>query len=114
MSNLVIKAKEGGTLFLQGKAVFRITSHVQGTGTSENNKKEYGMVTTKEEFDKKYANHDYIAILAVAPITYKLAYLFGCFNFERGTPRREIFTFWYRLLGTREWVEWFTAEPYMD
>jgi hypothetical protein len=121
MSNITVKSKEGGQYFREGKTVFRITTAAHPGAPPEtnyeitpNSKKEYGMVTTKEEFDKKYASHDYLSILAMAPITYKLAYIYGCLNFEKGVPRKEVFTFWYRFLGTREWVEWFTVQPYID
>lgn len=72
------------------------------------------MVTTKEEYEKKLASHEYISILHVAPLTYKLAYLYDCLNRELGTSRSETFTFWIRTLGTQEWTEWFIVLPYLD
>ena len=89
-SNIEIKDPNGTKKFLAGNIVFKIT-----TGDI------YGMVTSKEEYEKKLAAHEYISILHIAPLTYKLAYLYGCLNYERGKSRDQTFTFWHRTINIR-------------
>lgn len=105
-ANIDVKDSTGVKKFLTGNTVFKVThgpeNHI------------YGMVTTKEEYEKKLSSHEYIAILHVAPLTYKLAYLYGCLNRERGNARAEPFTFWHRAIGTQDWIEWFVVHPYCD
>jgi len=110
-ANIVVKDKEGVGKFLAGGTVFKITVH---TFPSPEEKSIYGMVTTKEDYEKKLSSHEYIAILHISPLTYRLAYLYGCLNHVKSTPRTEIFTFWSRSIGKREWTEWFIVYPYTD
>lgn len=94
--------------FLRGGVVFKITA-------SEGDKERVcGMVNTREEYEKKLADHYYVSVLHIAPITYRLAYLYDCLNREKGVPREETFTFWYRIIGKRDWIKWFVVSPYID
>lgn len=102
--NIVVKDAGGVKKFLSGNYVFKI----------ECDTKMRGMATTKEEYEKKLASHQYISILHVAPLTYKLAYLYDCLNREKGTPRGDTFIFFLRAVGTQEWTEWFSVRPYLD
>ena len=109
--NMTIKDKDGARFFLKEEAVFKITKLLPGRSEGI---VDHGMVNTKSDYEKKLADHQYISILMVAPLTYKLAYLYGCLNFKKGTPRAEVFTFHYRMIGKRDWVEWFSVNPYTD
>jgi len=107
-SNIEMKNKTFSPLFLEGKSVFRIVVVIDGVP------KDPGIVTTKEDYDKKLASHDYVAILHLAPLHYKLAYLFGCLNREKGVARKEEFMFMAREIGKHTWVEWFGVGAYVD
>jgi len=113
MSNIVLLSQEGSKKFLSGTAVFRIiASHVNENGETVITEK--GIATTLQDFERILSEHEYFSILCLAPITYKIAYLYGCLNFERGVPRKEIFTFWYREIKSSKWCEWFVVNPYKD
>lgn len=113
MSNVVIKDKNGVKKFLAGGVVFKITYRDAKSG-EKGDEKMCGMVTTKEEYEKKLSTHEYLSIIHVAPLTYRLAYLYECLNREKGVPREVIFTFWHRTIGQRDWTEWFVVHPYSD
>lgn len=107
-SNISIIDRDGISSFCSGNTVFKITA---SGGTKE---RVCGMVNTKEEYEKKLADHYYVSVLHIAPVTYRLAYLYDCLNREKGIPREETFTFWYRVLGKHEWIKWFAVSPYID
>jgi len=113
MSNIVLISNEGSKKFQSGTAVFRIIAN------SINEKKEVvirekGIATTVQDFERLLSEHEYISILHLAPLTYKIAYLYGCLNFEKGNPRKETFIFWYREIKSQKWNEWFVVNPYKD
>jgi hypothetical protein len=107
-----IEMKDGGaeSLFLQGKAVFKITSstsHTKGV-------RDVFMVTDTDEYFKKFLAHQYSPLLSIVPIYVKLAYLYDCLNRTSGSTRSEQFTFWWRIIGKDEWKIWFIVNPYND
>src|SRR5207247_2584790 len=97
-----VKDKEVSNTFLAGGLVFQIHTFSQGL------LKDKGIVVTKEEYHKLLDSHDYLSILHIAPLHYRLAYLYGCLNMEKGVPRKETFIFYYREIGKRIWKEWFS------
>jgi hypothetical protein len=103
-----LKSKDSGPSFLEGNSVFRI-SVLDGEKVIDP-----GIVTTFEDYERKLTSHLYVSILFVAPIHYKLAYLYDCLNREKGAPRKETFIFYIREIKTREWKEWFVVHPYED
>lgn len=113
MTNIILLSKEGSKKFLSGTAVFRIISN-SITEDGEVIVTERGIATTVHDYERLLSEHEYISILHLAPLTYKVAYLYGCLNFERGVPRKETFTFWYRELKSQKWNEWFFVNPYKD
>lgn len=113
MSNIILKSKEAAHRFLKGEIVFRITS----SKTHENGEiyvADKGIVTTFSDFEKLLAKHEYISLIHLAPLIYKISYVYGCLNIEKGMPREETFTIWYRELSKHEWKEWFIIQPYKD
>lgn len=113
MSNIKLISNDASKKFISGNVVFRIiASYMNEKG--EIIVAEKGMVTTVQDYERLLSEHEYISILYLAPLTYKLAYLYGCLNFERGGTRKETFTFWYREIGSRKWSEWFIVHPYRD
>lgn len=106
--NIIVKDKEAGERFLTGKSVFQIVTIHAETPIDKS------LVTTKEDYEKKLDSHEYISILHVAPLHYKLAYIYGCLNRVRGTPRDEKFLFYTREIGKREWALWFEVLSYKD
>ncbi len=112
MSNIVIHSKEASQKFLDGKAVFKITSSKIRNGKEITTDR--GIVTTLVDYQKLLLNHEYISIVHLAPLIYKIAYVCECLNLEKGKPRNETFIFWYRELSKHEWHKWFTVQPYKD
>jgi hypothetical protein len=107
---LEIKDYEAESLFLQEKAVFKITSstiHTKGH-------RDVFMVMDKDEYYKRLLSHQYSPLLNICPIFVKLAYLYECLNRKNGISRDEQFTFWWRLIGKDEWKMWFIVNPYND
>lgn len=109
MSNIQLKSKDSGQKFIQGKGVFRIVAC-----NGEDTKTDKGIVTTYADFEKRLQTHDYISLIHAAPLIYKIAYIYGCLNFEKGKPREETFTFLFRELSKHDWIEWFVVKPYSD
>lgn len=107
-SNILVIDRDGTLSFLNGVSVFKIIA------LGKDGERICGMVNTKEEYEKKLADHYYVSVLHISPITYRLAYLYDCLNREKGVAREETFTFWYRILGKHEWVKWFVVSPYID
>jgi hypothetical protein len=117
--NIQVLTKDGIQLFESGNYVFRITSSKKSDVTSEgkprNNSFKYiNIVTTKDEYERKLSLHQYNPLLFLAPLTYRLSYLYGCLNREKGTSRKEIFMFWLRKIGDHQWIPWFSINPYVD
>lgn len=106
--NIVVKDKEAGERFLSEKSVFQIVTILNDQPIDKS------LVTTLEDYEKKLLSHDYISILFIAPLHYKLAYLYGCLNLVKGTPREQRFIFYTREIGKREWNLWFEVSPYKD
>ena len=44
----------------------------------------------------------------------RIAYLHGCLNYSLNQPRSEVYTFWWREIGTDKWDVWFRVNPYND
>ena len=108
--------------FRRGNIVFRVTAHPPGTIPPENGVsgeeaykgREYRMVMTNEDYGKKLLSHRYTSLLYCSSLELRLAYLFGCLNFDFDVTRREDFVFWWRQLGTYRWHLWFVVRPYDD
>lgn len=108
--HIVVIRHNVSTLFLAGKIVFKILkSTKEGVKPTD-----YWMCTTHQEYQTRLESHEYIPILFVAPLTYKLAYLYGCLNRVRGIPRTDTFVFLFREIGKPDWKEWFIVHPYKD
>lgn len=110
MSNIILKSKEASQKFQKGEAVFRIVFK-KGDEVKLEDK---GIVTTLADFEKLLSKHEYISLIHLAPLVYKIAYAYGCLNLEKGNPRKETFTFLFREIGKHEWKEWFIVQPYTD
>lgn len=106
--NITVKDKEAGERFLSGKSVFQIVTILNDTPIDKS------LVTTRDDYEKRIGSHDYISILHIAPLHYKLAYLYSCLNTTKGIARNEMFVFYIREIGKREWSEWFRVLPYSD
>lgn len=123
MSNIILKSKEAAPKFQKGEAVFRIVyetrkksepSSPEGPEVREVLKGDKGIVTTFQDYEKHLSRHEYISLIHLAPLVYKIAYVYGCLNLEKGVPRKETFTFLFREIGKHEWKEWFVVQPYED
>jgi hypothetical protein len=108
---IVVKSYTAAEMFLEGRIVFRITS---ASVKEPNIVRDKGMVTTVKDYENLCTSETYSPIVFIAPLVYRLAYLYGCLNLRRAEPRSEIFIFWYRVLNHREWHEWFVVNPYVD
>jgi len=91
--------------FMRNDLVFKIT-------TSEG--KDIGMVTSREDYEKKLGSHRYIPILFVLSFYKQVAYLYGCLNHQYRESRQETFIFWWRRIHTKKWRPWFTVHPYKE
>ncbi len=118
---------EGTNLFLKGNAAFKITSEQTVVSPTKTKSKpppsetsnlgkaeDYWMATTRLDYEKRLSEHEYIPIINIAPLTYQLAYLYGCLNEKKGVARTTIFTFWFREINTHTWQSWFVVKPYVD
>ena len=94
--------------FSGGEIVFRIVAEAGKC------RRDIGMVTTNKDFEKKLTTHLYNPVIFCAPLWVKLAYLYGCLNYEYHTPREETFIFFWRKIGTNNWKKWFKVLPYHD
>jgi len=95
--------------FAAGNVVFKLTAHAPDGGTRET-----GMVTTKEDYEKKLYTHKYSPVLFLIELPLRLAYLYGCLNLSFRQSRDEEYVFWWRKVGENEWKRWFTAKRYRD
>ena len=91
------------------KFAFKITSRRKGNAPTE-----VRMVTTCDDYEDLISSHEFNPLLFIVPFHHRLAYLYGCCNFDLHTPRNETFTFWYRKIGTNEWKKWFQVSPYTE
>lgn len=116
--HIVVRHHDVSILFLTGKVVFKIVkcSHNDtiDSGVDVPKYTDYWMCTTFHEYQARLESHEYIPILWVAPLTYKLAYLYGCLNRKRNIPRLDNFIFLYREIGKSNWKEWFVVNSYRD
>lgn len=113
MSNIVLRSKDASLKFQKGEVVFRIiSSKPQEEG--EDIVSDKGIVTSLADYEKLISKHQYISLIHLAPLVYKIAYVCGCLNLEKGIQREETFTFLFRELQTHEWKEWFIVQPYSD
>jgi hypothetical protein len=112
-------------LFFEERIIFKVVAYLNDISCP------YTVASTKSDYLKKLDNHAYMPLLFQAPIHYRLAYLFKCMNRERGCPRLETFTFFYRIIQEPlypkdslkseespeekvEWQIWFHVVPYRD
>lgn len=107
-----IKIHQTGLIhdFLKGNLVFKITSK----HPREVREQEVGMVTTKEDYERKLMTHQYLPILHILSFYKQMAYLYGCLNLEFKKPRNKVFTFWFRYIRTKDWYPWFVIYPYEE
>ena len=96
--------------FSQGKIAFKITTPNLKDGTL----KDYGMVNTKEDYEKKLCGHLYNPLLFVIDLGLRIAYLYDCLNRQFKNDREEEYIFFYRELRTNEWKNWFRVKSYID
>ena len=94
--------------FSKGEIVFKILTLKDGTT------KDYGMVITKEDYEKKLYTHLYQPFLFIISIELRIAYLYDCLNRQFKNSRDEEYVFIYREIRTNEWKEWFKVKPYID
>ena len=109
--NIEMRNKKIASLFPQGTIVFKITSI---SLEPESEQQEIGIVTTKEDYEKKIRSHKYNPLLYIIPLPIRLAYLYDCLNRSYNISRKEKFVFWWRRMGTNRWHTWFIVHPYQD
>lgn len=115
--------------FLNGNVVFKIIAYSEQNTVDEITEEEggntytintsvvsrdIGIVTTKEDYEKKLYTHIYNPVLFLVDTPLRLAYLYGCLNIEFKVPRNEDYIFWWRKLKTDEWRKWFVVERYSE
>ena len=98
------------TFFASGKIVLKIVA----TNIHNNKTRDVGMVTTKEDYEKKLKTHRYSSLLYQVSFYHRLAYLYNCLNHDFMKSRYEKYDFYWRTLGDNEWHHWFTINPYQD
>lgn len=94
--------------FIKGNIVFKITS------VKNFIIKDVSVATSFEDYKNKLNSHLYNPLLYTCNMYLRLAYLFGCLNYEPLRTRDESFTFWWRVIGQDEWKVWFKVQPYQD
>ena len=92
--------------FCEGEAVIKITT--------EHPSRDYRMVTTRRDYEELLTTHHYTPLLYMLTLPQRLAYIFGCVNMTPNAPRCETFMFWWRMVGTPEWKQWFRVLPSSD
>jgi hypothetical protein len=113
MSSIILKSTDASQKFQKGEAVFRITTN-RITENGETIETDKGIVSTVSDYEKLLSKHEYISIIHLAPLVYKIAYVYGCLNNTKSVPREESFIFLYREMNKHEWKEWFIVQPYVD
>lgn len=103
--------------FFSGCTVYRITAgNVVSDVVSElsANERSVNIVTTLEDYNKKLNSHLYTPLLFTCDLPTRLAYLHGCLNYGFNQSHSEVYTFWWREIGTDVWAIWFRVNPYND
>lgn len=101
--------------FADGNIVLRITAlWITPRGSMGDGERDIGMVITKEDYEEKLYTHIYNPVLFLSEFPLKLAYLFGCLNYNYKKSRDEIFIVWWRKIRTDEWKKWFIIHPYEE
>lgn len=95
--------------FAAGNAVFKLTAY-----TPDGETRDIGMVTTKEDYERKLYTHKYSPVLFLTELPLRIAYLYGCLNLSFRQSRSEEYVFWWRKVGNSEWSKWFTVQMYKD
>ncbi len=99
--------------FFDGDIVYRITAHnmISELPVNERN---VNIVTSLEDYKKKLDSHLYTPLLFTCSFPLRMAYIHGCLNYGFDQSRSEVYTFWWRKIGTDEWAIWFRVNPYND
>jgi len=107
--SIIIHEELGEILFKKGETVFKIIA----TASDGKNDvyRDVNMVISKEDYEKQMQTHIYTPLLYISPFLLRLAYLYECLNRTVDIPRDENFTFLFRYVGQREWLNWFTVYP---
>ncbi len=100
--------------FFSGEIVFRITACNAVSDLQVTHERNVNIVTSLEDYKKKLHSHLYTPLLFTCDFPTRMAYIYGCLNYSYGQPRSEIYTFWWRKIGTDEWDVWFKLNPYND
>jgi hypothetical protein len=112
----------GTRQFILGEALFIITI---GDATLPPTQKNcYCVATSRDDYLHRlhYISNcklTYSPLIFLAPIHYRIAYVFGCLNKEYGVPR-DTFTFWWRKKGIPDkpenitWNRWFVVYPFNE
>ena len=75
---------------------------------------EHDMVISFETYKKRLEEHRYNPLLYTSTLGCRLAYLYGCLNFEKNTSQSYYYTFFWRHKGFEEWKDLYTVFPYKD
>jgi hypothetical protein len=78
------------------------------------NEKIKGMVNTKEDYEKKLFTHQYNPLLFIVPLHVKIAYLYGCLNYQYQISNGNTYRIMWREIKKDEWRLWFTVIPYQE
>lgn len=100
--------------FSDGEIVFRITACNAVSDLQVIHERNVNIVTTLEDYKKKLHSHLYSPLLFTCDFHTRIAYLYGCLNYSFNQSRSEVFTFWWREIGTDKWDVWFKVNPYND
>jgi len=106
MSESVDPIEEG---FAKGEIVFKIII-IKPNGV----KKDFYMVNTKEDYERKLCTHQFQPLLFVTDLKTRLAYLYGCLNNQYNVPREDEYLFMWRKIKTNIWNKWFSIKPYTE
>jgi len=96
--------------FTSEKVVFIITANEENGGVRHN----IDMVTTYDDYKEKLYAHEYTPLLYEVNLFTRLAYMYGCLNYEYNEPHTKTYTFWWRTIGENRWQKWFIVHPYRE
>lgn len=82
--------------------------------TSDGSRRNVDMVSTFNDYKQKLENHVYTPLLYKLNFQDRIAYLFGCLNYEYGITRQEIFEVYFRKVSTKTWKIWYVIKPTLD
>nr|QBK86014.1 MAG: hypothetical protein LCMAC101_06090 [Marseillevirus LCMAC101] len=99
--------------FPGGEIVYRITA-CDAISDSQVIDRNVNIVTSLEDYKKKLHSHLYSPLLFICDFPTRIAYLHGCLNYSFNQPRSEVYTFWWREIGTDQWDVWFRVKPHND